>query len=139
MSLKDHIIGVSHIGIPVENTEAAVEQYRALGFELQEMFYIPGSQRKAAFIRGNGCTLEVYESVTPGYHGVVDHLALAVDDMEATLKETDALGLPMIYGGPSGVDEPTWFSRFFTVRMPGGEKVEFNMRKNIEPGDTGEA
>ena len=53
MSLKDHIIGVSHIGIPVENTETAVEQYRALGFELQEMFFIPGSQRRAAFIRGN--------------------------------------------------------------------------------------
>ena len=131
MSLKEHIIGVSHIGIPVENTEAAVEQYRALGFELQEMFFIPGSQRRAAFIRGNGCTLEVYESITAGYHGVIDHLALAVDDMEATLKETEALGLPMLYGGTNGVDEPTWFSRFFTVQMPGGEKVEFNMRKSI--------
>lgn len=131
MSLKEHIIGVSHIGIPVENTEAAVEQYRALGFELQEMFFIPGSTRRAAFIRGNGCTLEVYESVTAGYHGVIDHLALAVDDMEATLKETEALGLPMLYGGTNGVDEPTWFSRFFTVQMPGGEKVEFNMRKSI--------
>jgi len=131
MSLKDHIIGVSHIGIPVENTREAIRQYEALGFQVQDLFVIPGSSRLAAFLTGNGCTLEVYESVTVGYHGAIDHLALAVDDMEAVLKETEAMGLPMLYGGPSGVDEPTWSSRFFTVQMPGGEKVEFNMRTAI--------
>ena len=60
--------------------------------------------------------------------GAIRHLALAVDDMDAVLEETQAMGLPMLYGGPSGVEEPTWSSRFFTVKMPGGEKVEFNMR-----------
>ena len=135
MELKDHIIGVSHIGIPVENTLEAIKQYEALGFQVRDLFTIPGSTRLAAFLTGNGCTLEVYESVTAGYHGVIDHLALAVDDMEATLKETEALGLPMLYGGTNGVDEPTWFSRFFTVKMPGGEKVEFNMRKPVVPAE----
>lgn len=128
MSLQEHIIGLSHIGIPVENTREAIRQYEALGFRVRDLFTIPGSQRLAAFMVGNGCTLELYESVTVGYHGAIDHLALAVDDMDAVLKETQAMGLPMLYGGPSGVEEPTWSSRFFTVKMPGGEKVEFNMR-----------
>lgn len=135
MSLKDHILGLSHVGIPVENTEEAIAQYSALGFELEEMFFIPGSQRRAAFMHNGDCRIEIYESVTVGYHGAIDHLALAVDDMEATLKETEAMGLSMLYGGPSGVDRPTWFSRFFTVRMPGGEKVEFNMCKPVSEQD----
>lgn len=135
MELKDHIIGVSHVGIPVENTREAIKQYEALGFQVQDLFTIPGSTRLAAFLTGNGCTLEVYESVTVGYHGAIDHLALAVDDMEATLKIAQDMGLPVLYGGPSGVDEPTWTSRFFTVKMPGGEKIEFNMRKPVVPAE----
>ena len=75
MSLQEHIIGLSHVGIPVENTREAIRQYEALGFRVRDLFTIPGSQRLAAFLVGNGCTLELYESVTVGYHGAIDRWA----------------------------------------------------------------
>ncbi len=135
MSIGEHIKGLAHIGIPVRDFESAHAFYNALGFEdADKVRFIGDSERRCVFVRRDSVTLELYESVFEGYGGVIDHVALAVDDVDAALAEAVSdKDLELLYGGTSGVENEEWHSRFFTVKTTDGEKIEFNQTTVLDP------
>lgn len=128
MSIKDHIKGLNHIGIPVKNTMEAVKLYESLGFVLvDKVRNIGDSERLCAFMKNKEITLEIYESVFEGYSGVIDHIALSIDDFDSVWNEIQNSDFYEVqYGGPSGVSNSDWHSKYVTVKTPSGEKIEFN-------------
>ena len=138
MSIKEHIIGLNHIGIPVKNTMEAVKLYENFGFTLvDKVRKIGDSERLCAFMKNKEITLEIYESVFEGYNGVIDHIALSIDDFDAVWEEIENSDIYDVqYGGPSGVSNSDWHSKYVTVKTPGGEKIEFNQTtvENIDCG-----
>lgn len=99
---------VHHIGIVVQDLEASIAWYRdMLGFTEQHRFGWPGV--KAAFIGRGGVRLELFENEAAAplaaerkeresnlRIGGLNHVALAVDDLEATLAELSAKGVETV-------------------------------------------
>ena len=99
------IIGVDHVVIRVKDREEAVERYRALGLELSSTNENPAVGKVAIFRLADGFFLELVEPLSPespigralesrgeGVHSI----ALAVDDLEASVDDLKARGAPII-------------------------------------------
>ena len=98
-------IGVDHVVIRVKDREEAVERYRALGLELSTTTENPAVGKVAIFRLADGFFLELVEPLSPespigralesrgeGVHSI----ALAVDDLEASVDDLKARGAPII-------------------------------------------
>ena len=101
------IIGVDHVVIRVKDLEEAVERYRALGLELSNTTENPAVGKIAIFRLADGFFLELVAPLSPespigralesrgeGVHSI----ALAVDDLEASVEDLKARGAPIIRG-----------------------------------------
>ena len=98
-------IGVDHVVIRVKDREEAVERYRALGLELSTTTENPAVGKVAIFRLADGFFLELLDPLSPdsplwralasrceGVH----RIALAVDDLEASVNHLQARGAPII-------------------------------------------
>ncbi len=97
---------VDHIGIAVNDLEAAVEIYRdLLGLELQGEEIVADQKVRVAKLTAGDDTIELLEATEedspvgrfvarrgPGIH----HICLSVDDIEATLKKFRDRGMRLI-------------------------------------------
>ncbi len=81
-----------------------------------------------------GLTLELYQlereerqAIAKRVDGHIDHLALDVIDIEQALTEIRAAGLEILEDD-APIFLPFWDHgvKFFTIRGPDGEKIEFN-------------
>ena len=101
------IIGVDHVVIRVKDLEEAIERYRALGLELSNTTENPAVGKIAVFRLADGFFLELVAPLSPesaigralasrgeGVHSI----ALAVDDLEASVEDLKARGAPIIRG-----------------------------------------
>jgi methylmalonyl-CoA/ethylmalonyl-CoA epimerase len=100
------ITRIDHIGIAVHNLDEALKVYRdALGLEVTHIADEPEQKVRVAFLPRGGSEIELlepYEGDGPvrkfmekrgeGIH----HICLAVDDIEATLAQLAAQGVPLI-------------------------------------------
>jgi methylmalonyl-CoA/ethylmalonyl-CoA epimerase len=100
------ITRIDHIGIAVNNLDEALKVYRdALGLEVTQVTDEPEQKVRVAFLPRGGSEIELlepYEGDGPvrkfmekrgeGIH----HICLAVDDIEATLAQLAAQGVPLI-------------------------------------------
>jgi methylmalonyl-CoA epimerase len=106
---------LDHIGIAVANVEEALAFYRdALGLEIAPVEEVPSQMVRAHFIPMPGGSLELLEATGPaspiarslarrgpGLH----HIALEVEDVEATLRHLEARGMRLIDTSPrAGAD-----------------------------------
>lgn len=103
--MSDHVLRLHHVGMVVQDLEASVAWYRDhLGFEHQYDYAFPGAQATMV-VRGDA-RLEFFrvEGSTPmaperqGYEsnfriGGINHLALAVDDLDETVATLEAQGV----------------------------------------------
>ena len=129
MKLSEQIRGIAHVGIPVSDAEEAARSYEKLGFRRLACYPFPGTGRRAVFVEArDGSVFELYESSREGYSGVIDHVALAVDDIELARASADDEGLEILSTGIGKMDGDEWKARYFTVRMPGGETLEINQK-----------
>ncbi|MCE1253854.1 MAG: VOC family protein [Anaerolineae bacterium] len=134
--LENNITGLQHLGIPVTNLERSLDFYTRLGFTtvMQKEFLDEIGPVKVAMLRIGDFTLELYQQpgetgreVAGREDGHVDHFALNVGDIHQAHLDIRKAGLNILEAdAPKFL--PFWEHgvKFFTVRGPDGEKVEFN-------------
>jgi methylmalonyl-CoA/ethylmalonyl-CoA epimerase len=95
---------IDHLGIAVKDLASAVSAYRKLGFEVDHMHDVPSEKVRTAFLPIGESHLELLEPTDPtsviarflekrsGLH----HVCVLVDDIEASLRELKANGVPLI-------------------------------------------
>jgi lactoylglutathione lyase len=134
--LKDNLQGLQHLGLPVTSLERSKAFYAQLGFtEVMRMDIQPKSDTiRVAMMEQGKFTIELYElgleergEIATRSDGHIDHVALNVLDIEQAYAEIKAAGIEILEDN-APVYLPFWKNgvRYFTVRGPDGEKVEFN-------------
>ena len=136
MLLKGNLRGLQHIGLPVTNLERSKAFYAGLGFVEVMRTDLPSASEavQVAMMHHEGLTIELYQleqeerqEIARRADGHLDHIALDVMDIEQAYQEIRTAGLEILEE-PAPVFLPFWEKgvKFFTIRGPDGEKVEFN-------------
>ena len=136
MLLKGNLQGLQHLGLPVTDLERSKAFYTQLGFtEVMRMDIQPESETiRVAMMEHTSFTIELYElgleergEIATRSDGHIDHVALNVLDIDKAYAEIKAAGLQILEDN-APVYLPFWKNgvKYFTVRGPDGEKVEFN-------------
>lgn len=127
--MKEYLNGLQHIGVPVKNYEKSCRFYEQLGFENIYTTMQP-SGGKVAFYQMGNLQMEIYEAdVLSGKDGAIDHIALDCNDIDMAYQQVCDMGLTIV---SNGIEElPYWEHgiRFFHVKGPDGEKIEFCQKK----------
>jgi lactoylglutathione lyase len=119
------ITHLGHVAYSVSDLDAALDFYCAkLGLtEAFRLFHDDGTPWIVYILVGQGGFIELFPGGKPGA-GAVDgsyrHLCLAVDDMEATLEELKARGLPLAGEVNRGKDGNVQF----WLTDPDGNRIE---------------
>ena len=102
------VLKIDHLGIAVPGLDAAVAAYEALGFAVESTHDVPTEKVRAAFLPVGESRLELLEPTDPssaiarfletrkGLH----HVCVLVEDIEASLAELKARGVPLIDEAP---------------------------------------
>jgi catechol 2,3-dioxygenase-like lactoylglutathione lyase family enzyme len=136
MLLKGNLQGFQHLGLPVTNLERSKAFYLNFGFVEAMRTDLPeqGEPVQVAMVEKDGFTIELYQltgtehrEIATRHDGHIDHIALNVLDIDKAYAEIKAAGLEILESD-APVFLPFWANgvKFFTVRGPDGEKVEFN-------------
>ena len=138
MFLEGNLRGAQHLGIPVVDLAAARRWYvDVLGCQVlfATTFGDPGSEISVAFLERAGVVFELYQlpsvalaEVGARGDGHIDHIAFDVTDIEQAFAEVQAAGLDTIEPAPVWLPFFEWGVRYFAIRGPSGEKIEFNQR-----------
>jgi len=120
---KGTVTGLAHIGVFVKDIDKSIDFYKRLGFTLdaEEALGI-----RLAFLSAGSCLVELVEQkdLPKREAGVVDHVAMVVDDIHAAIANAKENGIEIdastvnevpILGGVKNV--------FFDG--PDGERLEF--------------
>ena len=135
--LEGNIQGLQHLGLPVTDIEESKIFYGQLGFQevMKTSLPVQDDAVAVAMLELNGFILELYQPVgkeldeiTKRSDGHIDHLALNVLDIDRAFEEIQEAGLEPLEDSP--VFLPFWENgvKYFSVRGPDGEKIEFNQR-----------
>jgi lactoylglutathione lyase len=134
--LRGNLQGLQHIGIPVTNLERSKAFYARLGFVEAMRTDILGAVEpiRVAMMQHEKLTIELYQldeeerqALSKRTDGHIDHIALDVMDIEKVYTEICAAGFEVLEES-APVFLPFWNHgvKYFTIRGPDGEKVEFN-------------
>jgi lactoylglutathione lyase len=135
--LRHNFKGVQHLGIPVANLETSVAFYTRLGFKRihASRVEVPGEDDRilVAFMEQKGVVIELYQVTLQSRQeliarrdGHVDHIAFDVADVDKAFAELKEADFEIIEDRPVLLDFWDRGCKYFTVRGPGGEKLEFN-------------
>jgi lactoylglutathione lyase len=136
MLLQGNARGLQHLGLPVTDLERSKAFYARLGFSETMRAEIPGQPEsiRVAMMNLGNLTIELYQlaqaerqEIAQRSDGHIDHFALDVVDIERAYTEITSAGLEVLETD-APVYLPFWDKgvKYFTVRGPDGEKVEFN-------------
>jgi len=127
MSIKEHITGLQHIGLPTENIKMTEQFYTSLGFT--KLYGTTNKGDSVLFLEQKGLILECYETKKGAMKsGAWDHVAIDVDDIKKAFEEVKKLGYPILEGS---IQSLPFFEKgvsYFTIEGPNKEKVEFNQK-----------
>ena len=136
MLLQDNLEGIQHLAMFVTDINRTREFYEQFGFKLKLATEIPNEPEpvKLAFIELNGLTLELVElggemrkQVGTREDGRIDHVALNVKDINKAYAELTAKGFKALEeNAPVFLNIWKNGTKYFTIRGPEGEKVEFS-------------
>lgn len=128
MDKKMYINGLQHIGIPVENMEVSIGFYESLGFKkIYEVHYEPKEQW-ICFMELGGLALELYEETGSKTDGAINHIALNCLDIGMEYDEVSGLGYEVVSHGIEDMDIWPKGVRFFIIKGPDQERIEFCQR-----------
>jgi lactoylglutathione lyase len=136
MYLLGNLQGFQHLGLPVTDLERSKTFYLELGFVETLRKDLPPLEQpiRVAMLEKAGFTIELYQlaamerdEIASRQDGHIDHIALNVRDIDSAYAELSAAGFEIIEKD-APVLLPFWSKgvKFFTIRGPDGEKVEFN-------------
>lgn len=125
------VTGLAHIGVYISDLDRCVAFYEdKLGFECYHKVDLKDDAgiTKIAFVRNGSCVLEIVQLPEPmnGKDGVVEHISMAVDDIEAAMAELKAKGI--VFETEAPIFLPTMFNgvKYAFFRGPDGEHLEIN-------------
>jgi len=133
--LQNNFNGLQHIGLPVTDLERSTAFYRRLGFEpAMERRITPAEGPVSAVMMRRGVlVIELYQlpaaqldAIRRRGDGHIDHIAFDVDDVEGAFAELQAAGMTPLEEAPIHLDFWRNGCRYFAIRGPDGEKLEFN-------------
>jgi len=130
MGIASYVTGLQHIGIPTNDLEKTISFYQSLGFQKQYETNNKGEQ--VVFLQLKHVMIEIYQNYQASMaFGAIDHIALDVSDIEASYREVEDLGYPILEDGIQAL--PFWKHgvRFFTIEGPNKEKVEFSQMISV--------
>jgi catechol 2,3-dioxygenase-like lactoylglutathione lyase family enzyme len=116
------VLGLHHAGLYVANLERSIAFYRdVFGLELAEQLTF--GAEKIAFVRIGASRLELIEATgSQRPTGVVDHVALEVDDLDTALQRLRAHGVTLLDLTPIPV--PPLQARILFCVGPDAERIE---------------
>lgn len=136
MLLQGNLQGFQHLGLPVTDLERSKVFYKNLGYEevMRTDLPVQDEATRVAMLRKDDFTIELYQlpgqerrEIASRHDGHIDHIALNVLDIDKAYAEIKAAGLEVLEEeAPKFLPFWTRGMRFFTVRGPDGEKLEFN-------------
>lgn len=135
--LQGNIRGLQHLGLPVSNLKNSVNFYASLGFKriMTSCIKVPEENDaiQVAMMEQNGVIIELYqvtrkqkEDLKDRKDGPVDHIAFDVKDVEKAFLELKYAGFAMIEEKPVFLNFWEKGCKYFAIRGPDGEKLEFN-------------
>jgi catechol 2,3-dioxygenase-like lactoylglutathione lyase family enzyme len=135
--LQGNFKGIQHLGIPVTNLETSVGFYTRLGFKriLASHVEVPEENDRivVAFMEQKDIVIELYQvtlqsrkELVTRKDGHVDHIAFDVADVDKAFSELKVANFDIIEDKPVRLDFWEKGCKYFTVRGPDGEKLEFN-------------
>jgi lactoylglutathione lyase len=136
MLLQGNLQGLQHLGLPVTDLERSKDFYARLGFTeaMRADIQPQGEIIRVAMMQHENFTIELYQlgeqerqEIAKRTDGHIDHVALNVLDIEQAYAEIKSAGLEILEDN-APVYLPFWEHgvKYFTVRGPDGEKIEFN-------------
>ena len=136
MLLQDNLEGIQHLAMFVTDLKKSRAFYEQFGFKEKLAAEIPMEPEavKLAFLELNGLTLELVElggdmrkQIGSREDGHIDHVALNVKDIDKAYAELTSKGFKALED-PAPVFLNIWKNgtKYFTIRGPEGEKVEFS-------------
>lgn len=136
MLLQKNLQGLQHLGLPVTNLERSQAFYQNFGFTeaLRTDLRREHGTIRVAMMEKDGLTIELYElteeqrrEIATRHDGHHDHVALNVLDIDQAYAEISAAGFEILEKD-APVFLPFWANgvKYFTIRGPDGEKLEFN-------------
>lgn len=132
---KNGLLGWDHLAIRVKDLKETMSFYASLGFAMTGNGYLDTGDGRLyiAFMTCKGFTLELIQLTGAAVddpdtwkNGKIDHVALDVENVQDAFMEARKLGMNM---QDFAVKELPLFEkgcRFFTIKGPNGEKIEFN-------------
>ena len=121
--MKGKITGLAHIGIFVKDIDKSIDFYKRLGFTLDTEE--KPSIRLAILSAGN-CLIELVEKKDEPTRpaGVIDHVAVTVDDIDAAIVNANANGIEIDAGQVNTMGILGGIKNVF-FEGPDGERLEF--------------
>jgi catechol 2,3-dioxygenase-like lactoylglutathione lyase family enzyme len=135
--LEGNFKGIQHLGIPVTNLENSVCFYTGLGFRRihDAVVEVPeeNDRELVAFMEQKGIVIELYQVTLQASQelrtrkdGHWDHIAFDVADVEKAFEDLRAANYEMVHDEPVFLDFWERGCKYFAIRGPDGEKLEFN-------------
>jgi lactoylglutathione lyase len=131
----DFIHKIQHIGIPAHDLEVSIPFYERLGFEnvMESPFEFDGGYGTCIMMKNHEVIVELYQmpdkqlaEIKQRKNGHVDHFAIDVSDVDSAFDTLKKAGYEILEATPTVL--PFWKNgtRFFNVKGPSGETIEFN-------------
>ena len=125
------ITGLGHIGVFVKDIDKSVDFYtNVLGFECYHRAEIPDKDglTRIAFVKSGTCILELvqFPVVPEKKDGPVDHIAMAVDDIDAVQARLKEKGIAFETESPIHLPQVMNGCKYIFFRGPDGEHLELN-------------
>jgi lactoylglutathione lyase len=120
------VIGLHHAGLYVSSLERSIAFYRdTFALELAERVTFGGEE--IAFLSMGSGRLELIEAAGSARPtGVIDHVALEVDDLDRTIDRLRQRGVKLLDAAPVAV--PVLHARIFFCLGPDRERIELFAR-----------
>ncbi len=127
--------GLQHLGVPVTDLDRSRAFYQRLGFAeaMGKVFPMGDGECKVVMMQREGVIVELYQlpagdlaEIRGREDGHIDHVAFGVADIDKAFAELTAAGLTPIEDAPVKLDFWERGCKYFAIRGPDGEKLEFN-------------
>jgi lactoylglutathione lyase len=131
----DFIHRIQHIGIPAHDLEVSIPFYERLGFEnvMESPFEFDGGFGTCVMMKNHEVIVELYQmpenqlaEIKKRSNGHVDHFAIDVTDVDHAYETLKKAGFEILEETPTFLQFWKNGTRFFNVKGPSGEIIEFN-------------
>jgi lactoylglutathione lyase len=117
---------LDHVAVHVANLERSLAFYRdVLNLRVEARFRL--HDEELVFLSTDDGLIElIHDATSPRPTGLVDHLALRVDDLDAWLRRVKSSGIRLLDASPISV--PDISARIAFCLGPDAERIEFIQR-----------